>query len=546
MTLPNGAFSARTTCSAIALAAAATLALPAAAQDRQRRADLAPYIEVGQVLTGDLSGDDVLTYTRVSAGVDASVQTRRVQVAVSYNYEHRFAYEDDLADSSVHTGVARAAAMVLPGFSVEGGAVATRARADVRGDVPGSLIGNTSNVSQIYSGYAGPTLATRVGPANVNAGYRFGYTRVEAPGVTGAPTGQPPIDFYDDSTSHLATASVGVRAGAVLPVGLTASGAWEREEAGQLDQRYEGRYARGDAVLPVGRGLAVVGGVGYEEIEISQRDPLRDSSGNPVTDGNGRQVTDPASPRRIAYDIDGIFWDAGVIWRPSTRTSLEARVGKRYGSWSYTGSLSYQLGRASAIQVGVYDSVQSFGRQLRNGLASLPTDFRPISDPFNGGYNGCVFGASGSAAGGCLPGVFQSIATANYRARGVDAVFAINRGPLRMGLGAGYSNREFIAPDGGAGFSVNGLSDDTFYAQFFAGQQVGASGQLSGNLFVNYYDSGLPGSEGLFGWGANTAYSHSFGRLGATAALGIYGVGQAAEADNSVAVQALLGLRYGF
>ena len=92
-----------------------------------------------------------------------------------------------------------------------------------------------------------------------------------------------------------------------------------------------------------------------------------------MVDSRGRFVTDPASPRRIAYDFDGIFWDAGVIWRPSRRTFLEARVGRRYDSMSYTGSLSYQMGSGSGIQVGVYDSVQTFGQQVNGTLASLPT-----------------------------------------------------------------------------------------------------------------------------------------------------------------------------
>ena len=69
--------------------------------------------------------------------------------------------------------------------TLEGGALATRTRTDIRGDAPGNLAGNVRNVSQVYSAYAGPTLPDHVGPIDVNAAYRFGYTKVEAPDVLG-------------------------------------------------------------------------------------------------------------------------------------------------------------------------------------------------------------------------------------------------------------------------------------------------------------------------------------------------------------------------
>ena len=57
---------------------------------------------------------------------------------------------------------ARAAVKLTPGLTVEGGALATRTRSDIRGDAPGNLAGNVRNVSQIYSVYAGPSLPARI------------------------------------------------------------------------------------------------------------------------------------------------------------------------------------------------------------------------------------------------------------------------------------------------------------------------------------------------------------------------------------------------
>ena len=528
------------------LAAVIVAVAAAAPAHAQRRAEIHPYIEVGQVLSADLQGGDVLTYSTVSAGIDASVQSRRVEVSLAYRFEKRFSYDDNGADDTIHSGIASVRARVAPGFTMEAGGIATRARSDARGPAPGNLVANPANVSQVYSGYVGPNVSTHVGPAFVNGAYRFGYTKVEAPDIPSSTPGQPALDVYDDSMVHVATASVGVKSGTVLPVGVTASGGYTREDAGQLDQRFEGKFGRGDVVLPVLPTVALTAGVGYENINISQRDALRDGAGNPIVDAVGRQQSDPASPRRPVFDFEGIFWDAGVIWRPSTRTFLEARVGKRYDSWSATGSFSYQIGPGSGVQIGVYDSIESFGRQLNSGLAALPSSFSTTTDPFSGQYSGCVFGTSGNSAGSCLNAALSSAPTANYRARGVTGVLALSRGPNRIGFGAGYSRRTFIAPnDGAGGFTVDGTSDETIFVQGFASTELGRNSSLAGNIFANYYKSGLPDTDGVIGWGANTIYTHRFGGLGATAAVGVYGFeGQGDERD--MAAQALVGLRYGF
>ncbi|WP_264940742.1 hypothetical protein [Sphingomonas caeni] len=523
---------------------AALAATPAQAQ----RAQIRPHIDVGQVLTADLQGGDVLTYSTVGAGIDVSMHSRRVEVQLSYNYQHRFSYDNATPDDDVHSGIAIVRARVTPGLTLEAGGMAVRGRTDIRGASPGNLSLSGNNRSQIYSAYAGPNLSTHVGPMFVNGAYRFGYTRVEAPrGGTGVPGTAIPLDIYDDSTVHVATASAGVKSGTILPIGITVSGAYTRENAGQLDNRFEGKYGRGDVVLPIGRGLAIAGGVGYEQIRITQRDALV-VGGVVQRDANGRFITDPASTPRIAYDTDGLFWDAGVIWRPSRRTFLEARVGKRYGSWSYTGSLSYQIGPGSGLQVGVYDSVTSFGQQANGGVAALPTSFDTDSEnPFQQNNSGCTFGNQGSAAGSCMNGIFASAATGNYRARGVTGVLVFNRGPNHLGFGGGYARRDFIAPAGPGvpGISINGTSDQTYYAQIFAARELGRSASISGNAFITMYDSDLPGSDTTMGWGANGAYTQRFfGHLEGTAAVGVYGY--KAQGTDQLNAQGLVGLRYGF
>ncbi len=515
-----------------------------------QRVDVSPYIEVGQAVAADLNDGDVVTFTQLTAGVDASVTTRRVQVQANYQYQRFFEWERGVGDSDVHSGLARANVQLIRGLSLEGGAIATRSRADGRGGGFGPLVNRSNfNTAQVYGLYAGPTLATRAGPFAVNATYQFGYTKAELPGVIDLAPGQQRLDYYDDATSHLVMGSIGTRAGTVLPIGFTVSGAWVREDARQLDQRFEGAFGRVDAVLPVTRTLAAIGGVGYEKIEATQRDPLVDALGRPVTDGAGRYVTDPASAPRIAYDTDGIIWDAGVLWRPSPRTALEARIGRRYGTMSYTGSLSWATAPGSALQVGVYDSVTTFGRQLTGSLAALPTSFFGGNDPFGSRYGGCVFGGGTSpdgtpAPGGCLTPVFQSISSATYRARGVDAVYAITRGATRLGVGAGYAARRYYLPPV-PGAVVYRSSDESYYVQGFGQWALDGRSGITADLYGNYFTSGIDGASDAWGGGAQGSYYRTFGRAYGSLSAGVYGFDvERSEAD--LIAQALLavGIRF--
>ncbi|MEG3124697.1 hypothetical protein [Sphingomonas sp. GB1N7] len=509
------------------------------------RTSITPYIELGQVLTANLQTGDVLTYSTASAGVDATISTRNVEVQLSYNYQHNFSWDKRYGDDDLHSGLARASVKVAPGVSIDGGALATRARSDIRGAAPAVLAGRQDNVTQLYSAYVGPSVATHVGPASLNASYRFGYTKVEAPGATGVAPGSPRLDNFDDSKTHLATASIGVASGHGLPVGVTVSGQYERDDASQLKQRYEGRFGRGDVVVPVLPTLALTAGAGYEKIKVSQKDPVVDGvTGQPVVDANGRFVTDEASPRRIAYETDGLIYDAGLVWKPSPRTTLQARVGKRYGGMTYTGSLSYAASRSIGVQIAVYDSVDTFGRQLRDGIAALPSSFVDQRDAFSQQFSGCTFGQSNSAAGSCLNGVLQSISTASYRARGVDAVISANRGPLSFGVGAGYANRKLYAP-GGVGYTVYGVTDQSYYGQAYVSAHLDRNSGINGNVFVNYYESGLSNAPAVFSTGATASYYRNFGRVGTTLSAGVYNFSQEGFEDQTSG-QAQVGVRYSF
>jgi hypothetical protein len=175
----------------------------------QRTIDVSPYLEVGQVLTADLkNGGDVLTYTTVAAGIDAAIVTRRAELAATLRYEHQFGWGNQ-GDTDVVSGLARGRIEVARGLNLEGGALATRTRADRQGADSGLFIGNASNVANLYSVYAGPTLTKRISGLDFGAGYRFGYTKVDVDEPAILAPGSQPQDIFDSSTNHVAWASVG-------------------------------------------------------------------------------------------------------------------------------------------------------------------------------------------------------------------------------------------------------------------------------------------------------------------------------------------------
>ena len=523
--------------------------LVAAPTHAQRVVDIAPYVEVQQVLEFDLSdndalGDDVVTYTSVAAGIDASVATRRVELGASYRYERRISWDDSIADDDVHSGLLRANVNVTRGLSLEAGALAARSRTEIGGSDLGNLTGDNDNSTQVYSVYGGPTLSTQAGPLNIGAGYRLGYTHVEDNFDANTDPNQAPVDYVDRTTYHQAFASVGMEAGTQLPFGWTVSGGYEREDARQLDQRYEGYYARADVTVPVTPTLALVGGVGYENIEISQRDVLVDANGDPILDGNGRFQSDPASPRLLAFETDGFIWDAGILWRPGPRLEVSASVGERYDTTYYAGSLSYQASEYSGLQLSVYNTVESFGRQTTNSLVGTPTDFTTTRNGFNQ-FNGCAFSQSNDG-GTCFNNGFQSLNGANFRSRGASLVWSGGRGPWNYGIGAGYENRRYFQPATAANFSLEGVTDEVFSLQANADYQLSPNSSLGGNLFANWYTSGIPGEADIFGAGGSATYSVNLWRgLSAQASAGLF-ANDADDAETDWLGSLLFGVRYGF
>lgn len=517
---------------------------------RGKKAYVKPYIEASQVASFELSpGNEVLTWSTIAAGVDAGINGTNTRAAVSLRYERRFGWGNNTSDGDVVSGLARVSTAIVPRvLNLEAGALAARTSIENNGStVTGKDFGDS--VTQIYSIYAGPTLQTHMGDVGVEANYRIGYTRVEAPDALVVSPGQASIDVFDDSVVHSAAVHLGTKPGEPLPVGLGVGAGWDREDISNLDQRVDSKQVRGDVSLPIGNDLTLVGGVGYEDVSVSSRDAMIDSgTGLPVVGSDGRFVTDKSQPRRIAYESEGLIWDAGVIWKPSRRTALEAHVGKRYGSTSYFGSFAYAPNRTTSINISAYDSISGFGGALNKALAGLPTQFQTVRNPLTGGFSGCVVptAAVGADQGACLGGALASVRSAVFRGRGVMASLGINAGRLQYGIGAGYDRRKFIAAPGTVLAVANGVVDENLWVAAYLNGRIDRNSSFSTTAYANWYQSGDALAGDVNAIGATAAYYRTItSHLSATAAVGIDGVSRDLL-DDIWTARGMVGVRYSF
>lgn len=510
-----------------------------------KRLEITPYIEIDQTVDAELSpGHDVLTYTKAVAGVDASVAGRNNAASVSVRYEHQFGWGHKAASGDAISGIAHGYTTVARGLTLEAGGLATQATLESGGAALSDAGISDKSTTKIYSVYGGPSLATHAGDVSVNANYRAGFTKVDRSSAYLAGTTDN-ADLFDKSVTQVADVEAGVEPGVVLPVGLSAAGSFYQEDISNLDQRVRDAQARGMVTVPVSRTTRVVGALGYEDVQISSRDAVRDSSGNPVIGSDGRYVTDKTSPRVIAYDTSGLIWDVAVMWRPGHRTQLSAHVGRRYGSTSFGGTLAYAPNDRSQFNVAVYDNIAGFGGQLNRLIDELPSDFEAVRDPVTGDVTGCVSSLSG---GNCLSGALGSLRSSTFRARGVAATYAMKVGYLNAGLGLGYDRRKFIAAPGTVLASANGVVDQDYWMAVYLSGNLGPGASWSANAHANWLYTNDPLYGDVTGYGATAAYYRMLtDHLHASVALAIDGTKRANPSiDDIWTASALAGLRYNF
>ena len=111
------------------LGALTLTASPVMAQER--KVEVTPYLGVDQTVLVPLKGGgDVLTYTNVTAGLTAQLQTRRVEAVADVQYNHSFGWGREASDQDVISGIVSGQYLVSHGLTLNAGALATRIRTD--------------------------------------------------------------------------------------------------------------------------------------------------------------------------------------------------------------------------------------------------------------------------------------------------------------------------------------------------------------------------------------------------------------------------------
>jgi uncharacterized protein (PEP-CTERM system associated) len=518
----------------------AGLAAPAAAD----RPKIVPFIDVEQFAEQQLKGiGDSVTYTEVSAGIEAQVNSRRVVSTIAYRFTRRIPESGKTQKNTSHDGLARVSLQVVKDMlALDAGVIATHTRVDPNGAAPQTNTATAANLTQVYGYYAQPSFAHQLGEAEVMASYRFGYVVTQgssAPALAGLPL----VDHFDSSTNQQATFSVGMKRSS-LPFDWSIKSDFQSEHASQLAQHFRTWNVSGEVIVPMLPTIAAVGSVGYQSTQTSERSSLLDANGVPVTDSKGRFITDPNSSRTLTYDVKGIVGDGGVIWRPSHRTRLEVRGGYRYDGFSLSGLFEYQPGPRSGMTFVIFDRIDSFGRGVTEGLAQAPAAFDPSQVDGNSSYQNCLFGKQ-KGTGSCLSNTLGGATASAYRSRGFNFIYSYRMHQTQFNFAGGYARRNYIDLPGAPG-SLDGVVDQTFFVQGSIGEQLtqksGLTFSFSGNLFKN----GQVGASDILSGVLNGGYYQSFGRgLRAQATVGV----EASKQDGmptDVTSRAQLGVRYQF
>jgi hypothetical protein len=524
---------------AAVLAPAMLAVTPAAA-----RTTITPYIEAEQVFSADLSGhqNDDVTYTGVGAGVDIQLDTTHLRGQIDYKYNHYFSWSKHYEDTDLHEGYASVDYAITPGLTFDAQGVATRARGSLNRSSPGLLLGDFDNTNQVYGIGLGPTYTGHVHDFDVNAYYRFGWTKSTGGDGLDLGRGRPVLENNFTDTNHTAGASIGQRPGVSLPFGWTVSGGYVQDDVHFLDARYIGKFGRVDVEQPVSPTFALLAGAGYQADTAGQSALLTDANGNALLTPNRHLQADHSKPRVLSYDQDGLVWDVGVLWRPSSRTSLRIRGGQRYGQTVVTGEFTQKLSASASIQVVAYDDITSFGRQLTGGLGGLPTSFSSPVSAVPVTLSGCVFGANGGQ-GVCLPGL-SSVASNFYRSRGVYGMLSAQRGLWTLGVGVDYDNRHYFFPRNSAD-TFTGIDDDnTVTVNGIVQRKLSPVSSVTGEVYAAWYGSGVSGSGHYATYGATASYNRNFTRrLSGDASVSVYS-GSGGTVDQDVIGSAQIGVRY--
>lgn len=234
-----------------------------------------------------------------------------------------------------------------------GGAIGQRF-ASLDGPVTSSEFNFSTNRRTVQNYFVRPRLTRDFGSfAEASANYIFSYSDI------GNPSGVQ--DRFSNSSRH--GGSVVINSGSAFNrLGWSLRGEYDNVERRRIAARFEDYLARGEVSLALSRQLTLLASGGYEKTEDA-----------------------------TLADRNGAVWDAGFRWRPGPRTDLSFRGGRRFGSETFTGSLSYQLSEESSIRASYVDEIDIDNRLFNSrligsdiGQGGIPVDSNGVPLPVFG------------------------------------------------------------------------------------------------------------------------------------------------------------------
>jgi uncharacterized protein (PEP-CTERM system associated) len=272
--------------------------------------ELTPRIRVSETYTDNVtlaeSGGEAEYITQVNPGLRLEGQGRRAELGLNYQMQNLFYTREPDRNSTYHQmGADGQLELLRRTLFVQADATRTQQILDATGTVPSSNLGISGARENVTTYGGGPLLKYALGSfAGARARYRADR-----------------VDYGDgdrNSTQHTTDASLtsGPR---FNRVGWSLS--YERREetidrgAGETSDSVLQR-GRGELNVQLGARTQVFGAGGYEENEY---------------------------PQALGQDPpEGSFWEAGLRWNPTRRTSLQGSYGERYFGETWSASFSHQ------------------------------------------------------------------------------------------------------------------------------------------------------------------------------------------------------------
>lgn len=308
-----------------------------AADAHALRWDVTPRISVGETYSDNIALDppgeeDWDLVTEIRPGVDISGEGRRTSIDLSYSLQALFHARDGDRDRVYHQFAgASSSELVRRTVFFDASARHRQGVDDLLGPIGADNITDTGNVRDVTTLSLSPYVLNRVG-SFAESTLRYSHDRT----------------WFEDGESTYSN-----------------TGTWRLADGPSFD-----RFSWSLSAM-------------YQEIEAGERDTGTFATGSlrlgyalgrhwQVSATGGYEDNDYESARE---DLSDTFWDVGVRWTPSRRTSMEARYGERYFGNTRMFSLSHRR-RFTVASVSYSELITTSSQTVL-----LPIGEVPIYDP---------------------------------------------------------------------------------------------------------------------------------------------------------------------